>query len=616
MNAPTEPRPGSLPPTAVFTFVVVTAILYFGREVLIPLGLAVLLSFLLAPAVRYLERLRLPRVVATTLVALLSFGVLAGVVWVTGTQALNLAASLPEYKTNIQAKIRGLRSAPEGSIGKATQTIKEIGKEITNEQIAEKASPASPPTTARPQASRPEERPVPVIVEPPPLGPIEFIKDFSGPLIAPFTTAAAAIIFTFVMLLQREDLRDRLIRLVGRQDLNVTTQVFEEAGDRVSRYLRMQLIVNASYGVPVGVALYAIGIPNAPLWGVLATALRFIPYLGPLIAAALPIGVAFALSDGWSLVLWTLGVFVVLEVITNNIIEPWLYGSSTGLSTLGILVAAIFWTWLWGPVGLLLSTPLTVCLVVIGRYVPRLAILNVLLGDEPVLRPSDRFYQRLLALDQEEASDLADDYVDEHGVEALYEQVLIPAIDLAERDRHKDALTEERKRFVFEMTRRLIEDMNDRPTASGPDISAKEAKAARADRSAPAQPVLCILPAHDEADELVGLMLLEVANAHGIAGTAFGTGMLASEAIERMTEHKPEVVCISAMPPIALLHATALCKRLHKALPDMAIVVALWHAQGNIERATTRLESAGASGVVTTLDATVTFLRSRIVINA
>ena len=217
MNRPTQPRPGSLPPTAVFTFVVVTAILYFGREVLIPLALAVLLSFLLAPAVRRFERLGLPRVVATTLVALLSFGVLAGVLWVAGTQALNLAGSLPEYKTNIQAKLRNLRSAPEGSIGKATQTIKEIGKEMASEQAARKAPPASPPVPDPKKASPADERPVPVTVEPTPLGPVEFVKDIGGPLIAPLTTAAAVIIFTFVMLLQREDLRDRLIRLVGRE---------------------------------------------------------------------------------------------------------------------------------------------------------------------------------------------------------------------------------------------------------------------------------------------------------------------------------------------------------------------------------------------------------------
>ena len=275
-------------------------------------------------------------------------------------------------------------------------------------------------------------------------------------LVVPLTIAGAVILFTFIMLLRREDLRDRLIRLVGHGQLNVTTQVFEEAADRVSRYLRVQLIVNVTYGVPVGIALYALGIPNAALWGLLATALRFIPYIGAWIAAAMPIALAFAISDGWSLVVWTVAVFVVLELISNNIVEPWVYGASTGMSAMAVIVAAIFWTWLWGAVGLLLAVPLTVCLVVMGRYIPQFAFLSIMLGDQPVLSLQDRFYQRLLARDQEEAAELAEAYVGEHGLEALYEDVLIPVLDLAERDRHNDALSEERTRFVFDSMRTLI----------------------------------------------------------------------------------------------------------------------------------------------------------------
>ncbi|MEO5701939.1 MAG: AI-2E family transporter [Casimicrobiaceae bacterium] len=598
---PLAPVPPGSRLTAIVTFVVVTGILYFGREVLIPLALSVLLSFLLAPAVRLLERVGLPRVVATTVVAALSFGVIGGVVWITASQFLTLAASLPEYKYNIQTKINKVQRGPEGSIGKATRTIKEIGTEIAAAQEADKAKEAGPPTR-RSRLAAESSKPVPVTIETPTLGPLELIREWSAPLLAPLTMAAAVIIFTFIMLVKQEDLRDRAIRLIGRGELNRTTQLIEEAGDRVSRYLRMQLIVNASYGVPVGIALYFIGVPNAALWGLLATTLRFIPYIGSWIAAAMPVALAFAISDGWSLVIWTLAVFVVLELISNNIIEPWLYGASTGLSALAIMAAAIFWTWLWGAVGLLLATPLTVCLVVLGRHLPQLAFLNVMLGDEPVLSPQDRFYQRLLALDQEEATELAEDFAQTSGLLALYDNLLIPALDLAERDRHENALTEERKRSILDTTRRLIEEVRD--TTLGMPAADSAPASEPADR-APAilrQPV-CVLSARDEADELVGAMLQHALEIRGVPVELVGADVQRSELVNRVTALAPSVICISALPPAAVLHAAALCKRLRNRLPHTEIVIGLWHPHGDISRATQRLDAAGATRIVTTLEA-------------
>ena len=365
---------------------------------------------------------------------------------------LNLAASLPEYKKNIQSKVSILRSDPDGSLNKARRTIEEISTEISKR--------------LRPRENRRRGCS---------LGSADSGDGGGGAaddaavhaevvtlLVIPLTVAGAVLLFTFIMLLRREDLRDRLIRLVGHGQLNVTTQVFEEAASRVSRYLRVQLIVNVSYGVPVGLALAVLGIPNAVLWGLLATALRFIPYIGAWIAAAMPIAIAFAIADGWSLVLWTVAVFLVLELISNNVIEPWVYGASTGMSALAVS-SPPFSGRGWGAIGLLLAIPLTVCLVVIGRYVPQLAFLSIMLGDQPVLPLQDRFYQRLLARDQEEATELAEAYVIEHGLEALYEDVLIPVLDLAERDRHSDALSEDRKVFVFDSLRSLIEDLSERP---------------------------------------------------------------------------------------------------------------------------------------------------------
>jgi predicted PurR-regulated permease PerM len=577
--------------TGLATFVVVTGILYFGRDVLIPLALSALLSFLLAPAVRHLERIGLGRMPATTVVAALSFGLIAGLLWITATQFLSLAESLPSYKDNIERKLGNLRTSPEGVLGKASRTIQEIGKEIEKQDAAEKAqAPGGSASTATP------ETPVSVKVEAPTVGALELIRSIAMPLVAPLTTAAAVIIFTFIMLLKREDLRDRMIRLVGHQQLNMTTQVLEEAGDRVSRYLRMQLIVNVSYGVPVGVALYLLGVPNAALWGLLATTLRFIPYIGSWIAAAFPIALAFAISDGWTLVIATVGVFLVLELISNNVIEPWLYGASTGMSPLAIMVAAIFWTWLWGAVGLLLATPLTVCLIVMGRYLPQLAYLNIMLGDEPVMSPQERFYQRLLAMDHDEATELAEDFVEAHGLPALYDQMLIPTLEIAERERHKNALTDERKRSILDGERRLIESLGstDHPPASMTGDGARV-------------PV-CIVPARDEADELVGAMLAQSLAARGVHAEVFSVDLLKSEIVERVAALEPAVICVSALPPAGVLHATSLVKRLHALLPDAHIIAALWQAHGDISRARQRLTTAGTRTVLTDLGAAVSLI--------
>ena len=574
------------------TFVVVTGILYFGRDVLIPLALSVLLAFLLAPGVRHLERRKVPRAAATAIMVGMSCVVMAALIWVSVVQILSLAASLPEYKKNIQNKVSVLRSDLEGSLGKARRTIDEISTEITKDGAPGTRKAPSPRLQA------PADRPIPVTIEEAPSTPFEFMRDIVMLLVVPLTVAGAVILFTFIILLKREDLRDRLIRLVGRGQLNVTTQVFEEAADRVSRYLRVQLIVNISYGLPVAIALYALGVPNAALWGLLATALRFIPYIGAWIAAAMPIALAFAISDGWSLVVWTVAVFLVLELVSNNIIEPWVYGSSTGMSAIAIIAAAIFWTWLWGAVGLLLAVPLTVCLVVMGRYVPQLAFLSIMLGDQPVLPLEERLYQRLLARDQEEALELAETYVDEHGLEALYESVLISVLALAERDRHNEVLTDERMRFVFDSLRTLVDDIPDRVVK---EKAGEIQPTALTNEASPGPITVCIVPARDEADEIVGAMLLRRLTARHVSAELLTTDVLKSEVLERVAELAPQAVYISALPPAALLHASFLCKRLRPRFPELKIVVALWHAEGSLEKGRARLLAAGASEVVITL---------------
>jgi hypothetical protein len=383
----------------------------------------------------------------------------------------------------------------------------------------------------------------------------------------------------------------------------VTTQALSEASYRVSRYLFMQLVVNACFGIPFGIALHVIGIPNAMLWGLLATLLRFIPYAGVWIAVAMPALLAFAISEGWAEVAWVLGVFFTLELVLVNFVEPLAYGRSAGLAPVAIILAALFWTWLWGPIGLLLATPLTVCVAVMGRYIPEMGYLNVLLGVEPVLTPEARFYQRLVAMDVEEAEDLAESYANEHGLVELHGRMVIPALGLAEQDRHKGALDEERERFIFDTARQIIEYVEDRRESTPGEATPATDNAVHR----PAPP-LCIVAAHDEADHIAGLALARVLTPPEFAPRVIPHPLLATEAIEKIAEHACKLVCISAVPPRAGTHAAYLCKRLKQRFPDLRILVARWTSDSS-ERLQARLREAGADHFATQLDDAVARLR-------
>src|SRR5690606_26808247 len=348
----------------------VGAILWFAQDVLVPLTLATLLSFLLAPVVLRLQSWGLPRILAVLATALVAFTLLGAVLYVVSSQFLGLAESLPQYKSNLIERIHSLRSPAGSSLRESTATVQELSEEL------QKAASGKPEGET--------VRKVEVIEAPP--SAMEVLRGMLGPVVKPIGTGAVVVVFVIFMLLQREDLRDRLIALVGVQDLHTTTRAMDDAAARVSRFLLMQLLINGMQGVAVAVGLWLIGVPNAMLWGALTTVLRFIPYLGPWLAAMMPIALSFAVFEGWSEPLMTVGLFVVLELVSNNFLEPWLYGTRTGVSQLALLVAAVFWTWMWGAAGLFLSTPMTVCLVVMGKYIPQLQFLSILLSDEPVLK--------------------------------------------------------------------------------------------------------------------------------------------------------------------------------------------------------------------------------------
>lgn len=436
---------------AFATVLAVVAILYFAKEVLLPLAIAVLLTFALAPISSRLRKLGLPRVVAVVTTVVLAFLVLILFGFVVAGEIAEVAQNLPAYQDNIIGKIRSLQESgtDSGVVRRLTSVVESVGREINNSG-QNQATPGAVPSRE------------PMLVEIfAPSRPIETLSSLISPLLGPIASLGLIVVVVIFMLLEREELRDRFIRLVGYGDLHRTTEALQEAGSRVALYLLMQLVVNCAYGIPLALGLWAVGVPNAVLWGMLAIVLRFVPYVGPVIATVLPLFLAFAVDPGWSMVLWVAVIFLVLELTSNNIVEPWLYGSRTGLSPLAIIVAAIFWAWLWGPIGLILSTPLTVCLAVLGRYVPQFEFLEVLFGSEPVLDPKERLYQRLLAGDPDEATDQAEEMLEADYLEDYYGKVAIPALLLAEEDRRRGVLTADQMEHVYETATALVSNLED-----------------------------------------------------------------------------------------------------------------------------------------------------------
>jgi predicted PurR-regulated permease PerM len=560
-------------PSGLLVAIVVIAALYLARIVFVPLALALLFSLLLTPVVIFLEKIKLPRILAIFLVVTILIGLLGFVGWETWHQFVQLTQELPTYKTTLEEKIHSLRGSRGQSLNRATDTVHELAKDVAA------ATPGSSLSTDSKKNSLPGSSPAkPMAVElVPPTNPLESVQNTLGPLV----TGGVIAIFTIFILMGREDLRNRFIRLAGGGRLNVMTQAMDEATHRINRYLFLQLIVNTGYGFLIGTGLHFIGVPHAPLWGLTATVLRFLPYVGPPMAAVAPIILSLAVFVGWGHALATIGLFFFLELVVSNFVEPPLYGSHVGLSPLAILVAAIFWTLIWGFPGLVLATPLTVCLVVIGRYVPSLGFLNVLLGDERVLQPHARYYQRLLAADQSEAKQILEQYLKDKSLEELYGSVLIPALNLAEQDRHRNELDAETQNFIYQSTREIAAELallSSEVSSEQKNDNADEVSDSQIEDDNPID-VLCI-PARDEADDVVALLLSQLLERHGQRAKSIPISTTADMLLE-VEKQNPSVVCISALPPFALNHAQALYSRLHAHLPKQHVVVCLWDFEGN-----------------------------------
>lgn len=577
------------------TLVLVVGILRFAQDVLVPVAFAVLLAFLLTPLVVRLVRVGLPKALAIILTVTIAFAVIAGVGWVVSSQAISLVRELPNYEQNIQRKISKLKQPePPGFVSRMAGMVQNLRREIETPSLEKQAKAAQDPTP----------KPVPVEVRPPEASPWEVAADILRPILRPLGIAGIVVVFVVAMLFQREDLRDRFIRVISGGKLTVATQAIDDAADRVSRYLVMQLIVNSLYGVPLGIGLYLIGIPNALLWGLLATLLRFIPFLGPWIAAMFPLALSIAVDPGWTMFMYTLALVVVMELVSNNLIEIVLYGASTGISNLALLIAAVFWTWLWGPAGLVLSTPLTVCLLVLGNYVPGMGFLSMLLGSEPVLDPPAQFYQRMLSMESEDMFDLAARYVEEHSVEEFYSQVFVPALLLSEEDRHSGGLPEVRQRFIFQSGRELIEELDRQDEAAKAEAAdATERIEAAPELVAPPK-VLCVA-ARDEPDEVVGLMMCHLLRRRGTPAAMLPLTAPLAEAFAACEHGDLRVILVSALPPSAVGAARQMCRRVRQRCPKSHIIVGIWQHGAPFEELAERMQPAHPDAVVTTLGAAI-----------
>jgi predicted PurR-regulated permease PerM len=552
----------------------VIALLYFARDIFIPITLAVLLSFLLAPAVRWLRRLRVARVVAVAVTVLVAFVAVSSFAAIVTREVSSLAQQLPGYRHNIEAKIHSLPGAIPGGglINRAAGIVRDLRDERTTSEA--QSSPQTGSRSPVDTSTIEPAKPLPVEIRQPDPEPLQIVQSIVGPLLQPLATGGLVIVFVIMILLEREDLRDRLLRLAGRRDLQRTTAAMDDAAQRISRYLLSQLVVNAIYGLPIGVGLTVIGIPNAALWGIVAALLRFIPYLGIVIAACFPLALAIAVDPGWILLVWTILLFVAMELVVGNIVEPWLFGARTGLSSIALIAAATFWTWLWGPIGLLLSTPLTVCLGVLGRHVPQLQFLDVILGNEPVLTPEETFYQRLLANDPEEASEQAEEFAKERSLAEFFDKVAIPALARAQTDSDRDALAPGSRTTVREGVRAMLENLSDDDVLGNATLTAE--------RTAPSEggvpPVIFCVAGRNELDEAAASLLVHLlrSESHFRIEEALPADALASDNSYLTLLDGATLVCLSLISTGSPARARYLVRRVRRRAPRARVLVGFW----------------------------------------
>ncbi len=630
-TTPAEPAPAPVAPPSspelrqlltLVVAVVAVATLYLAREVLIPITLAVLLSFVVAPIVGLLRRVGLWRAPAVLLGMLLALGVVLVLGSVIGVQVAGLARDLPRYQSTIQAKVDTVQGTVLSRLNEMTARFGERAGR------AEGGAPEAAPEPPGGSELGDGRRPVPVEIRQGDASPFEMAQRLLSPVLGPIETIFIVFVVAVFILMQQADMRDRLIRLFGSDDLHRTTVALDDAASRLGKYFLAQLGINAAFGVLVCAGLFVIGVPSPVLWGVLAALFRFVPYIGALLAAALPAVLAAGVDPGWSTVVWTVGLFVVSEPLIGQVVEPMVYGRSTGLSPLSVIVAAIFWTWLWGPIGLILSTPLTLCLVVLGRHVERLEFLDVLLGDRPALTPAENFYQRMLAGDADEAQAQAETLLEERSLSSYYDEVALKGLRLAAIDVERGVVSAAKLAQIRDTTAALVgalsEQADEDPAATkGSAVDEKSvAEKAIPRRPAPsvalpqvehrpeawrsALPVLC-LAGRGPLDESASAMLAQLLQRHGLGSRVAAHEAASRDRFAALDLDGVAMVCISYLEIFGNpAHLRYLVRRLRQRLPGTPIVVGVWPADAAVLTDDQMRRMIGADQYATSLAETVT----------
>jgi predicted PurR-regulated permease PerM len=573
---------------AAGTLVLVTGILYWGKVVLVPLALAILLAFVLTPLVLLLERHHLHRTGSVLAAALLAFSLLFGLFYVAGLEISNFAVDLPRYEKNINHKL-----APLYRLTDRLEQLEKFG------QKAEQPAPEAGGDAV--SDARARKQPLPVVVQQH-QSILTWLPSLAVPVVEMGTQTFLVIVLTLFILFQRENLRDRLIRLIGRRYMTSTTKAMVDAAERVSRYLVLQLTTNTVMGVCVAVGLYFIGVRYALLWGVLVMAMRFIPYAGVWLAASLPLMLSIATGETWTEPLLVVILFLVLELVMANVVEPLLFGHGIGVGPLALLVAAAFWAWLWGPIGLLLSAPLTVILVVVGKFVPGLKFIEVLLSDEPVLGPAARYYQRMLAGDRDEAELLVEEHLKTHTPEAVYDEMLIPALVRARHDYTENEITSEEETAIVRGTAELLDEFLSHVGPVNPEAVGAAPRTIGSRPEPPRLPLRVVgCPVQGEVDELALRMLEQVLQPLGAEVAIVPPKVLRGEAKGAEAPRPPDVLVLADLTPGGLRETRQLCRRLHARYPQARIYVGRWGQHEDVEAARQALTAAGATAVAVSL---------------
>ena len=545
-----------------------------AQDVFIPIALAMLLTFVLSPIVERLQHWHVPRVAAVVVTVVFAFSVLGGLGWLLASQATTLAADLPQYKHNLTRKIRDVRRVGKSdSLEKAQSAVKEVIGELQKDGAVASKKPAQP-----------------VVVEKPAPGGLDSLRATLAPVADVLATVGFVVVLVIFMLIERQRLLERIIRLGGTARVTLTTKILSDAADRIGRYLQAQSLINTGFGVTIATGLFLIGVPYALLFGVLGAVLRFVPYVGVWVAAGSAALVSLAVSDGWREPLMVLTLFTLVELLIYLVVEPLLYSHSAGVSPLALLITLAFWTWLWGPIGLILGTPLTVCLVALGRHLPEMQFIVVLFGDEPVVSTDVAVYQRLLKGDEDGARAVFAQYVKEHPTADVYEEALLPVLARVRRDASRGALTAQESAFITGAIRRVVDESED----GGRPAAQDEAAAA---------PVLEALacPARDEVDAAALRMLAARVATEGVRLDVADAGVLAAEVLERVEAMRPGVVVVASVAANGLGHARYVLKRLRARFADLPLVATCWSAPDEADEARAALVDAGATDVATTL---------------